>query len=408
MIAYLANKFPCAVEPYVADEIQELRAHGVTIIACSVKQSRTGLRQNFHSPSGDILCLFPLRFVLIVQSFFFFFHPALRKTISRVMRGHEPLQRRLRALLHTWLGAYFALALKNKGVEHIHVHHGYFASWVGMVAAKLLGIGYSMTLHGSDLLLHAAYLDEKLKNCDSCFTVSQFNRNYILEHFPEVAARKIFVTRMGVAIPLFKIPTPTNLGNLRILSVGRLNSVKNHTFLIRACRILKDRGRSFRCVIAGERRGLEKLIHKLGLEKEVFLVGHVASSKLSDYYTNSDLVVLTSRSEGIPLVLMEAMARGKVVLAPAITGIPELVASGKNGFLYSPGSMRDFVRTVEGFEASLSNMDHIRNNAQKQVQQSFDREKNLAIFAQLFVARLSGTFSSTTEAQDENPVLQQI
>jgi hypothetical protein len=86
--------------------------------------------------------------------------------LARVLtQGSEPAARRLRALLHTVLGACYALKLQGRGVQHIHVHHGYFASWIAMVAARLLDVDYSLTLHGSDLLLHSAYLDAKLKHC---------------------------------------------------------------------------------------------------------------------------------------------------------------------------------------------------------------------------------------------------
>jgi glycosyltransferase involved in cell wall biosynthesis len=329
------------------------------------------------------------------------------KILLRVIQGNESSGRRLRALLHTWLGAYLALLLKDKDIEHIHVHHGYFASWVGMVAADLLGINYSMTLHGSDLLLHAAYLDIKLEHCSVCFTVSEFNRNYILEHYPRIPARKVIVARIGVNIPFAQSPSTHALKQLRMLSVGRLHFVKDHAFLIRACRILKDRGCSFCCVIAGdgpERTTLAKLIRRLDLENEIKLAGHVPNEKLDAYYNDSDLVVLTSRSEGIPLVLMEAMARGKIVLAPAITGIPELVDPGKSGFLYLPGSVRDFVRTVETIGTSLFQLESVRRRARAQVEQHFNREKNLAAFAQLFAAQLP----ARPEAQDEDPVLQQI
>ncbi|HEY2116008.1 MAG TPA: hypothetical protein VGJ51_13010, partial [Candidatus Angelobacter sp.] len=96
-----------------------------------------------------------------------------------LLRGKEPPTRRLKALLHTWLGAYYAVLLQKRGVEHIHVHHGYFGSWIAMVAARLLGIAYSLTLHGSDLLVNGSYLDAKLKNCRFCATISEFNRDYI-------------------------------------------------------------------------------------------------------------------------------------------------------------------------------------------------------------------------------------
>src|SRR6478672_6848454 len=72
----------------------------------------------------------------------------------------------------------------------IHVHHGYFGSSIGMTAARLLNIGFSMTLHGSDLLRNASYLDLKLAQCDFCVTISEYNRNYILQRFPNVDAQK--------------------------------------------------------------------------------------------------------------------------------------------------------------------------------------------------------------------------
>ena len=102
----------------------------------------------------------------------------------------HPLSRRLWALIHTLLGAYYAALLHSRHVDHIHVHHGYFGSWIAMVAARLLGIGFSMTLHGSDLLLDPVFLDLKLKQCSFCVTISGFNRKRILTDYPGAATRK--------------------------------------------------------------------------------------------------------------------------------------------------------------------------------------------------------------------------
>jgi len=114
--------------------------------------------------------------------------------------------------------------------------------------------------------------------------------------------------------------------------------------------------------------------------------------------------VLTSRSEGIPLVLMEAMVRGKTVLAPRITGIPELVQHGKTGFLYRPGSLEDFVTQVERISKSQSTLGPIRNAARQHVIEHFNREKNIAAFGKNFLGRV-GTMETKLY---ENPVLQQI
>src|SRR5579871_6503660 len=91
--------------------------------------------------------------------------------ISRILfGGNEGLLQRLKALAHTFLGVCYAIQLRDRKIEHIHVHHGYFASWVAMTAARLLGVSYSLTLHGSDLLLNASYLDAKLAACKFCLT----------------------------------------------------------------------------------------------------------------------------------------------------------------------------------------------------------------------------------------------
>ena len=270
--------------------------------------------------------------------------------IARVaFSGSEGPVQRLKALAHTWLGACYAVLLEGRGIDHIHVHHGYFGSWIAMVAARLLGVEFSMTLHGSDLLLHATYLDVKLANCAFCLTVSEYNRRYILQHYPDVDAEKVIVARLGVEVSehaTLAVPRAQTKGDpFTMLAVGRLHAVKDHAFLVRACAQLHDRGVHFECSIAGdgpERRNLESLIRQCGLKERVTLLGHVPREQMDSLYDRADVVVLTSRSEGIPLVLMEAMARGKIVLAPAITGIPELVIAGQTGFLYEPGSLDRF------------------------------------------------------------------
>jgi len=173
-----------------------------------------------------------------------------------------------------------------------------------------------------------------------------------------------------------------------LLSVGRLHEVKNHEFLIEACARLRDRGVDVFCLIAGEgqsRSQLEKQIIKLNLGQRVTLLGHVPRQQLDLIYELADVVVLTSRSEGIPLVLMEAMMRTKLVLAPDITGIPELVVHGETGFLYTPGSFEDFIHTVEQLRQELPHLDGVRRAARAHAFQYFNRQANLDQFAKMFL-----------------------
>jgi colanic acid/amylovoran biosynthesis glycosyltransferase len=411
-VAYLANIFPSPVEPYVVEEIRELRRRGMTVLPCSALTFRDALDDGLKLFAMETLYLQPLQMRLLVRAIWFCLRsfPTLKDFFHRaLLTGNERPMRRLSAVLHTWLGVYFSLLLKGRNVEHIHVHHGYFSSWVAMVAARLLGISFSMTLHGSDLLVHAAFLDTKLKNCKFCVTVSEFNRRHILKQY-EVEPSKVIVQRMGVHVQENDPAWPTTNSerqDLLMLAVGRLHPVKDHAFLIRSCHELKKRGLRFSCQIAGEgleRASLEKLIRELGLEAEIKLLGHVPRHQLEAYYRNADLVVLTSRSEGVPLVLMEAMALARPVLAPAITGIPELVLHGKTGFLYRPGVVLDFVSKVELVSSSQSALSPLLRAARQHVVDHFNGERNLARLSELFISRIG----QPAHDSYENPVLQQI
>src|SRR4029077_9440427 len=131
---------------------------------------------------------------------------------------------------------------------------------------------------------------------------------------------KIVVSRLGADVPArAEFPRPRTVGAARyiftLLSVGRLHAVKDHAFLIRACARLCDCGLDFECTIAGEgreRQRLELLIRQNGMQDRVTLLGHVARPQMDFLYQCANVVVLTSRSEGIPLVLMEAMVRGRI------------------------------------------------------------------------------------------------
>ncbi len=236
-------------------------------------------------------------------------------------RGASP-GRRVRALGHTVMGAALAEQLAPLTVEHIHAHHGYFASWMALAAARFLGIGFSFTLHGSDLLQRADLLSAKLRACQFYVTVSDFNRQYIFRNFPSTSSDKVIVQRLGVdGADRWAPPSPMGEGDHRrfcLLSVGRLHPVKDYAFLIQACAALRDQGVDFLCWIVGEgpeRPALENQIAAFGLQGRVYLIGHVPRNDLPGYYRYADLVVMTSKSEGIPVVLMEAMAHEKVVLA---------------------------------------------------------------------------------------------
>lgn len=414
-IAYLANSFPEAVEPYVWEEICELRRHGQRVVPCSVKRPA---KPSDPDAARETLYVFPIGLRLAIETMMNCVRcfPELKEFLSRIVTGPEPMSKRFRAFAHTWLGVYLAAILRSHSVKHIHVHHGYFSSWVGMVAAKILGASFSMTLHGSDLMCRADYMDIKLRSCNLCVTISEFNQRHIVEHYPEIESAKILVQRLGIDTSFWlPQPSPREHDVKTILSVGRLHPVKCHQCLVRACHALKCQGVKVHCLIAGEgpeRKSLLKMIADLDLQREVKLLGHVARERLPELYARADVVVLTSKSEGIPVTLMEAMAMEKVVIAPAITGIPELITQGETGFLYQPGSLYGLVHTMQFVVDDEGALEGLRRAARRQVQLKFNRSTNLKTFAVQFLERMgrSTEYKSATTASEanEDSLLQQI
>jgi glycosyltransferase involved in cell wall biosynthesis len=417
-VAYIANEFPSPLEPYVIDEITELRRRGVRVICCSGKRvspSDLSLAEQafwketlfFQPLCDDELLRATRRLAFGRRGVWQILRPLLWE------RGTRPTLR-IRALAHTLMGAALAEQLEAIEVEHIHAHHGYFASWMALAAARLLGIGFSFTLHGSDLLRRADLLPAKLLACDFCVTVSEYNRQYILRKYSSTPENKIMVQRLGVdrvgpSLVSDRACVASD-GRFCLLAVGRLHRVKDYPFLVQACAALRERGLDFICRIVGEgpeRPALENQIAALRLQGHVYLIGHVPRVDLSSYYRSADLVVMTSRSEGIPVVLMEAMAHEKIVLAPAITGIPELVEHRRTGFLYQPGSLPAFVDAVSWIEANIganrASLSAVQRAAAASIAASFNRQRNVRNFAEQFLARIS-----RSERDCAHPLLQQV
>ena len=139
-IAYLAIQFPSAVEPYVTEEIAELRSRGFQVIPGSVRKdtSRDGIRQESEL---ETVVLQPIQVIIAMRALWLCIRHwgRIADLIRRiVLQGRESPMQRIKALAHTWLGACYALRLEGREVEHIHAHHGYFGSWIAMAAARFV------------------------------------------------------------------------------------------------------------------------------------------------------------------------------------------------------------------------------------------------------------------------------
>lgn len=284
-----------------------------------------------------------------------------------------------------------ALLLKRRypEVTWVHSHFTYGATAIAFWFKYLTNTPYSMTLHGADLTFDKVPdLALKLKSANKIVSISQFNVRYLKRYFPSVNLEHCQVIPLGVPRNLaVTLRSSQHQRPLEILSVGRLSVHKAQHLLVEACRLLQKRGCRFNCTIIGEgpeRKALTELIELHSLTGHVQLVGAKFHPEVLASYTKADVFVLSSITEGMPLVLMEAMQNGVLVIAPDIAGIPELLDGGKAGMLIPANDAQALSAAIEKAAVDSSVTVAMQQHAIVHIQQSFDLDKNTRTFAGIF------------------------
>ncbi len=271
----------------------------------------------------------------------------------------------------------------------IHAHFTYGACAIAMWLSRIAGLGYSLTLHGSDLTFdNPPDLAAKLREASVVVSISEYNKRYVTEYFPGVNADRQTVLPLGVK-RLAQPPEdllPNRSGALRLLSVGRLSSQKAQHILIQACARLRDQGLAFQCDLVGEgecRAQLERLITELELTEQVRLLGAKYHDEVLALYAQADLFVMSSVAEGMPIVIMEAMQAGVPVVSTDVSGIPELLDHGRAGILVPPGDVARLSEALARVIRGEVDVQQLRQYAIAHIAANFDQTTNAVRFRQL-------------------------
>jgi colanic acid/amylovoran biosynthesis glycosyltransferase len=246
--------------------------------------------------------------------------------------------------------------LRNEGIQHVHAHFGTNAAEVAMLVHLLGGPTWSFTVHGPEEFDKAPLigLAEKLRRCAFAIAVSSYGRSQLYRWTKYDDWTKVHVVHCGIDQRSVDASTGAAPSNQRILCVGRLCEQKGQLLLIEAARRLVAKGKHFELVLAGGgelRREIEELIARYNLHDYIRVTGWINSDKVRDEILAARALVLPSFAEGLPVVIMEAMAMRRPVISTFIGGIPELVCVGENGWLVPAG---DIDALVEAIEACLN------------------------------------------------------
>lgn len=285
-----------------------------------------------------------------------------------------------------------AALLRERGVAHLHAHFIDRTGEIGLRAADIAGIGCSLSAHAKDIYLTApAALSRRVGEARFVATCTEYNRAALADVSPTGAA----VHRIYHGVEASRFPPRRSrdaAAPLRLLAVGRLRPKKGFATLLEACSLLRSQGVELRCEIVGygdEQARLTAMIARLGLREHVHLRGKMSHAGLLEVYREADVFVAPCEiaadgdRDGIPNVLLEAMATGLAVVSTPVSGIPELVIDGVNGLLVAPGDPQALASTLRGLANDRSRREHLGRAARQRVVEHFSEESNLRILAGL-------------------------
>jgi glycosyltransferase involved in cell wall biosynthesis len=344
-IAYLTGEYPRATDTFIQREVAALRARGLTVETCSMR--RTGAEHHTGPEQRDEAAGT--------------FH-VLEASLSprRLIAAHLAAWRRpgawLRALRLAWRtspggmaatvyqfiylaeAAVLAQHLRARGLTHLHNHIAKSSCTVAMLASEMSGIPYSFTLHGPDIFYepHRWRLDEKIARARFVACISHFARSQAMAFSDPQHWAKLHIVHCGVDPARYDGPASDTPAHL--LFVGRLAAVKGVPVLLEALQGLIADHPGLRLTLVGdgpERAALEARAQGLG--DHVDFVGYRSQDEVASLLREATALVLPSFAEGLPVVLMEALAARVPVVTTRIAGVAELVEDGESGLLVPPG-----------------------------------------------------------------------
>lgn len=362
-IAYLAPEIPALSATFVTTEILQLETLGFTVLPVSVHRpsvpargpAEDGLarrtRYLYATPASELMRESALLFLQQPGRFVATKCMALSDACSPGLSRHT----RLGLLYRFMAAAKLARMLRQARCCHLHAHFAHIPADLAMYAARLAGISFSFTCHANDLFQRGWLLRQKVERARFTVAISDYNRKFLAQQ--AAPSEKIHVIHCGVDCSRFS-PDFSERGNVppRIGTLGRLVEKKGVDVLLRACALLKQRSVAFRLEVAGDgpdRLMLEALSTELGLEGSVEFLGGLSHGRVAGWVKGLDLFALACRRDssgdmdGIPVVLMEAMAVGTAVVSTRITGIPELITDGAAGLLADPDDFSGLARAIE-------------------------------------------------------------
>jgi glycosyltransferase involved in cell wall biosynthesis len=393
-IAYLVSQYPTITHTYLLREIQHLRATGWDVVVISIAppdrppdrltpEEHAEWSRTFYVKTAGVTA------VAAANLRTFFKRPLryLHTLASALFLGHG----RVLANCFYFLEAVVAGDLMQRcNVSHVHAH---FSSTVALLLGRLFPITWSATIHGSAEFYDPVgfSLREKIREASFIVGISHFGRAQMMRLVSFQLWHKLIQNKLGIDIERYRHSELREDAPIRLIAVGRLEPQKGQHLILSAMSLLRKAGYDLRLSLVGRGPDEESLRHRvqeLGLEDVVIFHGWRNQDEVCELNKQSHIHLLPSFAEGVPLVLMEAMAVGTPCIASRITGNPELIEHGAEGLLITPGSEDSLVQAIRILADSPELRRQFSILGRHKIENEFNLAVNTARLATIFEAHL--------------------
>jgi len=405
-VGYVVKRFPRLSETFIINELRTLCAMGCQPIVFSLSDPEPEQQQHLLSEL-DLPVIYlsaakqfnktQLRTVNYGRQTDSEIHLKSLIDAATATHGTQPGKSFAQSATLRWQATVLSLLANLHSVEHLHAHFASDAATVAMLASQLSGIAFSMTAHAKDIFhtysdaaTDRAWLKQKLDAAKFTVTVSDYNRDYLQALAPQANIIRLY---NGIDLHRFQVDHSFPEPNL-LVAVGRLVEKKGFNHLLSACALLRERNIPWRLQLIGDgplAADLKQQAEALNIASHIEFIGSVNQNQVMHYLRQATAFVLpcvvssSGDRDGLPTVLLEAMALAKPVISTRLAGIPEMIADGHSGWLTEPENPQQLADTLQSVLAmNYGARRSIGLNARKRTEQLFDITRNVAVLRDLF------------------------
>ncbi|MFH0976540.1 MAG: glycosyltransferase family 4 protein [Spirochaetota bacterium] len=390
-VAYLGPEIPSISATFIYNEIIALEEKDISIFIYSVHYPEVMAEEPDAKKLYDrIKYLYKTpkyKFILYTVIQLFTNYKNFIKTTAKLIHDIISLKiftsNSIKLIYQFFAGGLLAYELRRNGIQHLHVHFAHVPAQIGMYASGFTGIPFTFTAHANDIFQTGLLLREKAERAKNVITISEYNKRFLVSK--GISPEKISIVRCGIKTGVSIIVKPQNKIPV-IGSLGRLVEKKGMDVLLTACMLLKKEGFKFKLEIAGDGPLLESLKNQcevLNINDRTNFIGPLRHDMVFEWLKILSVFALACKqdkngdTDGIPVVLMEAMAYNVPVISTSITGIPELIEHKKTGLLSPPDNAELLHHNLKKILTDKDIRKRLITNARKRIEGEFSEDVNI-------------------------------